>query len=74
MLVRDTAEYRGYVAEIMRDDATHIFQGRVLNIKAIVIFEAETLERAKQEFQKSIDAYLKFCYNIGKLPETSSSY
>ncbi|HEY9641374.1 MAG TPA: hypothetical protein V6C57_12885 [Coleofasciculaceae cyanobacterium] len=68
------AEYKGYVAEIMQDDVTHIFQGRVLDIKDIVIFEAETLERAQQEFHKSIDTYLKFCCNIGKKPETSSSY
>jgi len=73
MLARAMAEYRGYIAEITQDEVTNLFRGHVIEVKDIVVFEAKTLERAKQEFHKSIDAYLEFCRKIGKQPERSSS-
>ena len=65
------AEYRGYIAEITKDETTHLFRGYVTEVKDVVVFEAETLECAKQEFYKSIDVYLEFCRKIGKQPERS---
>jgi predicted HicB family RNase H-like nuclease len=72
VLARNMAEYRGYIAEITKDEVTHLFRGHVIKVKDIVVFEAETLERAKQEFHRSIDVYLEFCRKIGKQPEQSS--
>ncbi|MBW4658723.1 MAG: hypothetical protein KME15_08615 [Drouetiella hepatica Uher 2000/2452] len=65
------AEYRGYIAEITQDKTTHLFRGYVTEVKDIVVFEAKTLELAKQEFYLSIDVYLEFCQKIGKQPDTS---
>ena len=72
MLASNKAEYKGFIADIRKDEATHRFQGHVTDVKDIVVFEAETLECAEQEFHKSIDVYLEFCRAIGKQPELSS--
>lgn len=65
------AKYKGYQAEIKQDDDTLLLKGQVLHITDVVVFEAETLEEAEQEFHKSVDAYLMFCKKIGKNPERS---
>lgn len=56
--------YKGYTAEIDRDEETGVFHGRVSGIQDIVTFEGKTLEEAEREFSRSIDAYLKFCREI----------
>ncbi|MEG3955848.1 type II toxin-antitoxin system HicB family antitoxin [Microcoleus sp. herbarium2] len=32
-------------------------------------FKAQTIEEARQEFQKSIDDYLEFCKELGQEPD-----
>ncbi|MBF2002670.1 MAG: type II toxin-antitoxin system HicB family antitoxin [Synechococcales cyanobacterium C42_A2020_086] len=56
--------YKGYTAEIDRDEETGVFHGRVSGIQDIVTFEGKTLEEAEREFSRSIDAYLRFCREI----------
>jgi predicted HicB family RNase H-like nuclease len=65
------AQYKGYKAEIKQDNNPPLLKGQVMDITDVVVFEAETLEQAEQEFQKSIDTYLMFCKKIGKRPEGS---
>lgn len=65
------AKYKGYVAKIEQDSRTDIMRGHVVDIKDVVVFEAETFAQAEQEFHKSIDVYLIFCKRLGKEPKKS---
>jgi predicted HicB family RNase H-like nuclease len=43
--------YKGYSANIEVDLAAGLLFGRVLDINDIVTFKAQTIEKARQEFQ-----------------------
>ncbi|MEB3357430.1 MAG: type II toxin-antitoxin system HicB family antitoxin [Synechococcales bacterium] len=61
--------YRGYTAEIKVDVDAGILVGKVLDIKDAITFQGATVEDARQEFQKSVDAYLQFCEELGQSPD-----
>ncbi|CBN54075.1 MULTISPECIES: type II toxin-antitoxin system HicB family antitoxin [Kamptonema] len=61
--------YKGYSANIEVDLEAEILFGRVLDINDVVTFKAQTIEEARQEFQKSIDDYLEFCKELGQEPD-----
>jgi predicted HicB family RNase H-like nuclease len=61
--------YKGYSANIEVDLDAEILFGRVLDINDVVTFKAQTIEEARQEFQKSIDDYLEFCQELGHEPD-----
>lgn len=61
--------YKGYTACVEVDLEAEILFGRVLNINDVVTFKAQTIEEARQEFQKSIDDYLEFCQELGQEPD-----
>lgn len=63
------ATYKGYTADIKVDETENLLSGRVLDIKDTVTFYGETVEEAIQEFKKSVDAYLKFCEEMGQKPD-----
>lgn len=60
--------YRGFTASYGFDEADGVFHGRVLGIRDIVTFEADTLADLQQEFHDSVEDYLAFCEAHGKEP------
>lgn len=63
------ATYKGYTADIKVDEESKLLVGRVLDIKDKISFHGETVDAAIQEFEKSIDSYLKFCEEVGQKPD-----
>lgn len=63
------ATYKGYTADIKVSEKEKLLSGRVLDIKDTITFYGETVEEAIQEFEKSVDAYLKFCEEMGQKPD-----
>lgn len=61
--------YKGYTGHVEIDADEGILCGRVLDIDDVVTFKAKTVEEARQEFQNSVDDYLEFCQELGKLPD-----
>jgi predicted HicB family RNase H-like nuclease len=61
--------YKGYAGSIEFDDEDMVFHGRVLGIRDIVTFEAETAEQLVKAFQGSVDDYLAFCKERGADPQ-----
>ena len=51
--------YKRYAGSIEFDD--EVFHGRVLGIRDIGTFEAETAEELVKSFHNSVDDYLAFC-------------
>ena len=62
--------YKGYVAEVEFDDSADILHGRVVNSGSwpIATFEATDARQLRQEFERSIDAYLAWCEEDGVEP------
>ena len=61
--------YKGYAGSIEFDDEDMVVHGRVLGIRDIVTFEAETAEQLVKAFQGSVDDYLAFCKERGADPQ-----
>lgn len=61
--------YQGYSGSIEFDDEDMVFHGRVLGIRDIVTFEAESAEELVKAFHDSVDDYLAFCKERGMEPQ-----
>ncbi|MEO1210307.1 MAG: type II toxin-antitoxin system HicB family antitoxin [Cyanobacteria bacterium J06638_20] len=61
--------YKGYTADIKVDLESKTLHGQVLGIKDVVTFEADNVKEVEEEFCKSVDAYLKFCEEMGQNPD-----
>lgn len=61
--------YQGYSGSIEFDDEDLVFHGRVLGLRDIVTFEAETAGELVKAFQDSVDDYLAFCKERGVEPQ-----
>jgi predicted HicB family RNase H-like nuclease len=60
--------YKGYAAIIEFDAADKIFVGRIVGIRDIVSFHAETVKGIEVAFQESVDDYLEACQRFSKSP------
>ncbi|MBO4571737.1 MAG: type II toxin-antitoxin system HicB family antitoxin [Bacteroidales bacterium] len=62
--------YKGYVGNAEYFEQDKCFVGRVLGLrKAGIIYEGETVEALRKDFEESIDYYLDSCRERGVEPE-----
>jgi len=68
-----TIEYKGYVARVTFDSRDDIFVGRVLGVRDVISFHADTVVGLRKEFQVAIDDYLADCVEMGVSPDRPAS-
>jgi predicted HicB family RNase H-like nuclease len=61
--------YKGYTASIEFDEESEIFFGKVVDIKDVITFQADSVEGLKNEFKNSIEDYIEFCEQKKREPE-----
>ncbi len=61
--------YKGYIARVDIDVEEGILSGRVMNIRDVIHFQADTLTQLQKEFEFSVDDYIAFCKERGIKPE-----
>jgi predicted HicB family RNase H-like nuclease len=61
--------HRGYIAKIKFDEDDQVLHGRILGIRDVVTFEADSVEGAIAAFEESVDEYLAYCEERNKEPE-----
>ena len=61
--------YAGYAASVEFDPEDEIFVGRVLGIRDLVSFHADSVSDLKAAFHEAVDDYLEACRATGKLPD-----
>ncbi len=66
-------EYKGYTARIDYDGEDEIFIGRLLGLRAMVSFHADTVAKLKREMQFAVDEYVASCEKRGETPEKPMS-
>jgi len=69
----NTLSHRGYTARIDFDDRDNIFVGRILGIRTIISFHAETVNELRAELELAVDDYLEYCKEEGIAPEKPAS-
>ncbi|OUD14221.1 type II toxin-antitoxin system HicB family antitoxin [Thioflexithrix psekupsensis] len=62
-------EYKGYIGKVEFDDDAEILHGMVVNTRAVITFQAESVAEIKKAFKDSVDDYLDFCQELGNEPE-----
>ena len=66
----DYLEYKGYKGSVeysLKDDCLH---GKVQGIhQSLILFEGQTLDELRQDFQAGVDSYLEACKTDGVTPE-----
>lgn len=69
----NTLTHKGYTARVDFDERDGVFVGRVLGLRDIVSFHADTVTRLRSAFKAAIDDYLADCEERGVSPEKSVS-
>jgi predicted HicB family RNase H-like nuclease len=67
--IMNTLTYKGYHGAVEVDPEAGILFGRVLDLDAVLTFEAETVPEAVAAFRDTVDDYLDWCAERGKQPE-----
>ena len=62
-------EYKGYRAAVTFDDEAGVFHGEVTGTRDVIIFEGTSVVELRQEFEFSIDDYLRVCEERGRTPD-----
>ncbi|MFZ4968128.1 type II toxin-antitoxin system HicB family antitoxin [Pseudomonas gingeri] len=65
--------YKGYTARVEFDDRDDIFVGRVLGVRDIISFHADSVTQLRAEFAGAIEDYLADCAEQGVSPEKPAS-
>ncbi len=61
--------YRGYSGSVEFDGADMVFQGRLLGMRGIVTFKAESAKELVRAFHDSVEDWLAFCKERGVEPQ-----
>lgn len=69
----NSMSYKGYVARIEFDERDDIFVGRLLGVRDIISFHAESVAGLRAEFHMAVDDYLHDCAERGVSPEKPAS-
>jgi predicted HicB family RNase H-like nuclease len=64
-----TLTHDGYLAELEIDEGAGVIHGRVINARAVLTFEGETLADLKAAFADTIADYRECCKERGTEPE-----
>lgn len=62
-------EYQGYIGRVEFDDEAGLFHGEVINTRDVITFEGTSVVEIQQEFRASVDVYLDFCAEQGRIPD-----
>lgn len=62
--------YKGYTGRVEYSEADNCFVGTVIGLKnADIIYEGDSVESLRKDFEEAIDYYLEDCKNNGREPE-----
>lgn len=65
--------YKGYQGSFGYDPDADIFHGDVLHINDVVTFQGRSIDELKTALAESVEVYLEFCAEKGKMPEKPHS-
>lgn len=65
----NTFTYKGYTGTVEVDPKAGILFGRIVDLDAVLTFEAESVRESEQAFHDTVDDYLDWCKERGKQPE-----
>ena len=64
--------YKGYTGSVEFSEEDEIFYGKVLGIRALILYEGNDAKNLVKDFRESIDEYIEMCKADGR--ETEKPY
>ena len=61
--------YKGYQGRFDYDPEADIFYGEVLHLTDVITFQGRSIDELKQALADSVEDYLEFCAQKGKIAE-----
>lgn len=68
-MTANTLKYKGYEGSVDFDFSDNLLSGKVLGIRAGLVYEAQTLQELQTAFRQTIDDYLQYCKKENLVPE-----
>jgi predicted HicB family RNase H-like nuclease len=68
MTDNNTMNYKGYTALVEFSDEDSCLVGKVLGIRDVIVFDGNTVEETRANFQSMIDHYIEACAKAGRGP------
>ena len=66
MLIGKFVEYKGFVGSIEFDAASKTHYGKLLNIKDLVNYQADTIVDLHEQYHLAVDDYIEFKKEVEK--------
>jgi len=67
--VKTTMSYKDYQGSVEFSDEDNLFFGRLIGINDRILFEGDSVETLRNNFQEAVEDYLEVCKKMGKTPE-----
>lgn len=67
--MNNTMQYKGYVGSVEFSEEDGLIFGKVMGIRALISYEAETAQGLVEDFHRAVDDYLELCAETGVEPE-----
>lgn len=61
--------YKGYTGTVEFDEDARTFHGEVVGLRDLVTFQGRSVEELEKAMAESIDFYLDWCAERGKVPD-----
>ena len=61
--------YKGFIGAVEYDSDARIFSGEVINTRAVITFQGESVDELETAFHDSVDDYIDWCKEDGVEPE-----
>ncbi len=62
-------KYKRYTGSVEVDEESKVLYGRVIGLRDMITYEAQSFAELEKAFRDSVDVYLNFCAERGESPE-----
>lgn len=67
--MKNVLQHKGYTGSVEFSATDEVFFGKILGIRDLVTFEADTVAKLKRAFKQAVEDYLATCSQFGKDPD-----
>lgn len=64
--MKNTLNYKGYSGTVEFSADDEILYGKIVGIRDVVTFEADTVAKLKKAFKEAVKDYIETCQRLGK--------
>jgi predicted HicB family RNase H-like nuclease len=67
--MKNVLEHKGYTGSVEFSDEDEVFFGKIVGIRDLVTFEADSVVKLKKAFRDAVEDYIATCKELGKDPD-----